>query len=85
MTKPVARRQSGFDYGLRPTSYFDNLYPQTLIVASILREERRKDVEERLALGNSKPLVWGDWITESKLDTIVWVGADAVPKLILLR
>ena len=75
MTKPVARDPSGFDYGFRPDSYFDNLDPGTLIVGSILGEERRKDVQARLASGNFDPLVWGDWLTESKLD-------DSVRKLI---
>jgi hypothetical protein len=68
MTTPVARRPSGFDYGYRPASYFDDLDPNTLIVASILGEERRKDVQQRLASGDFDPLVWGPWITESKLD-----------------
>ena len=68
MTNPVARRPSGFDYGYRPASYFDDLDPNTLIVASILGEERRKDVKERLESGNFNPVVWGEWLTESKLD-----------------
>ncbi|MEI6300394.1 MAG: hypothetical protein WCR74_03045 [Betaproteobacteria bacterium] len=68
MTKPVTRYPSGFDYGYRPASYFENLAPNTIIVASILGEERRKDVEARLVSGDFDPLVWGDWITESQLD-----------------
>jgi len=68
MTKPVTRHPSGFDYGYRPASYFDNLDPNTLVVASILGEERRKDVRERLATGDFDPLIWGPWLTESKLD-----------------
>ena len=66
MTK--SRYPSGFDYGFRPSSSFKDLDPNTLIVASILGEERRKDVLERLKSGNFDPLVWGDWLTESKLD-----------------
>lgn len=68
MTTPVARRPSGFDYGFRPASYFDGLDPKTLIVASILGEERRRDVQQRLASGDFDPLVWGPWLTESQLD-----------------
>jgi hypothetical protein len=68
MTKDVARDPSNFDFGYRPASYFEGLAPQTVIVASILGEERRKDVLERLATGDYDPLVWGEWITESKLD-----------------
>ena len=75
MTKHATRDASGYDYGYRPSSYFGHLDPNTLIVASILGEERRKDVQERLASGNFDPLVWGPWITESKLD-------DATRKLI---
>lgn len=63
MTKAI-----GFNYGYRPTSYFNDLDPQTIIVASILGEERRKDVKERLASGDFDPLVFGEWLTESKLD-----------------
>ena len=40
----------------------------TVVVASILGEERRKDVQARLASGDYDPLVWGDWLTEGKLD-----------------
>lgn len=68
MTRYVTRNPSGFDYGFRPTSYFDNLDTKTVIVASILGEERRKDVLQRLDTGNFDPGVWGEWITESKLD-----------------
>lgn len=70
MTKPVGHIPSDFDYGYRPTSYFDNLNPCTLIVASILGEERRKYVLERFTLGSFDPLVWGEWITASKLDDV---------------
>jgi len=52
MTKPLARRLPGFDYGYRPASYFNHLDPSTLVVASILGEERRKHVQERLASGD---------------------------------
>lgn len=68
MTKYVTRNPSGFDYGFRPTSYFDNLDYKTVIVSSILGEERRKDVLDRLNSGDFDPVIWGDWITESKLD-----------------
>lgn len=68
MTKPLDRHLPGFDYGYRPASYFNRLDPGTLVVASILGEERRKDVQARLASGDYDPLVWGDWLTESKLD-----------------
>lgn len=75
MSKPSARRPSGFDYGFRPASYFDHLDPNTVILASILGEERRRDVEQRLASGDFDPLVWGEWLTESQLD-------DSIRKLI---
>jgi len=68
MIKPVTRNLSRFNFGYRPASYFDKLDPQTVIVASILGEERRKDVLERLQSGNFDPLVWSEWITESRLD-----------------
>lgn len=71
MTKTVVRPPSAIDYGFRPASYFEALDPHTLILASILGEERRKDVAARLASGNFDPLVWGDWLTESKLDDSV--------------
>ena len=66
MTDLITRYPSGFDYAYRPTSYFRNLDPQALVVASILGEERRKDVQMRLAAGGS--LEGEDWLTESKLD-----------------
>ena len=66
MSKSVARYASGIDYKFRPSSYFNNLDPDTLIVASILGEERRKDVQQRLAAGDT--LAGEDWLTESKLD-----------------
>lgn len=68
MRKAVTRNLPGFDYGYRPASYFEDLDPATLVVASILGEERRKDVQARLASGDYDPLVWGEWLTESKLD-----------------
>ena len=40
-----------------------------------LGEERRRDVAERLKSGNFDPKVWGEWLTDSKLD-------DNVRKLI---
>ena len=61
-----ATRPSGFDYSYCPTSYFRNLDPHVLIVSSILGEERRKDVQQRLAAGDT--LEGDDWLTESKLD-----------------
>jgi hypothetical protein len=64
MSNHVTR--SGFDF--RPASYFSDLDPATLVVASILGEERRKDVQGRLASGDFDPLVWGEWLTDSKLD-----------------
>lgn len=89
MTK--AAYPSGFDYGYRPASYFHHLDPSTLVVASILGEERRKDVQERLASGNFDPLVWGDWLTESKLDDSIrqligqahprFMGGEYLPQL----
>jgi hypothetical protein len=68
MTSHIPRYPSGFNYGYRPASYFKDLDPHTLVVASILGEERRKDVEKRLASGTFDPLLCGDWLTESKLD-----------------
>ena len=67
--KKMTNSATGFDY--RPTSYFKDLDPATLIVASILGEERRKDVSDRIASDDFDPLVWGDWITEPKLDDSV--------------
>ena len=68
MSKHVTRFPPGFDYNFRPVSYFHNLDPGALIVGSILGEERRNDVEQRLATGDFDPAVWGEWLTESKLD-----------------
>ncbi|MGP1675526.1 MAG: hypothetical protein ACTS6J_00020 [Burkholderiales bacterium] len=68
MTKPLARHLPGFDFSYRPLSYFEDLEPGTLVVASILEEEWCKDVQARLASGDYDPLVWGEWLTESKLD-----------------
>ena len=66
MTKHVC--QSEFDFGYRPASYFEDLDRNTLIVASIFGEERRKDVQDRLESGDFDPIVWGEWLTETKLD-----------------
>ena len=68
MTKALPRHLPGFDCGYRPASYFNRLDPGTLVLASILGEARRKDVQARLASGDYDPLVWGDWLTEGKLD-----------------
>jgi hypothetical protein len=68
MTKASVRRPAGFDYGFRPTSYFEDLDPTTIVVASILGEERRKDVQARIASSDFDPFVWGEWLTESKLE-----------------
>ena len=68
MTKASARRPAGFDYAFRPASYFKDLDPATVIVSSILGEERRKDVLARLASEDFDPMVWGEWLTESKLE-----------------
>ncbi len=57
-----------FNLDFRPPSYFQDVDPPTLIVASILGEERRKDVKERIAKGTLHPVICGDWLTESKLD-----------------
>ena len=57
-----------FDYDFRPASYFQDLDPETLIVTSILGEERRKDVQRRLASGGVDPELYGEWLTDSKLD-----------------
>jgi len=65
--KVLRRYPSGFDYSFRPASYF-HPDPETLIVASILGEERRKDVKRRLAAGGLDPDLHGDWLTDSKLD-----------------
>jgi hypothetical protein len=66
MTERTTPFPPGFDYSYRPISYFHELDPQALIVASILGEERRKDVQQRLAAGGT--LEGDDWLTESKLD-----------------
>ncbi|MEI8168834.1 MAG: hypothetical protein WCG50_04105 [Rhodoferax sp.] len=66
MTTRIARYPSGLNYAFRPTSYFQDLNPTTLIVSSILGEERRKDVQQRLAAGDS--FAGEDWLTESKLE-----------------
>jgi hypothetical protein len=68
MTTLIDRRPAGFDYNFRPRSYFDDLDPSTVVVASILGEERRRDVERRLRKGDFDPAVWGEWLTDSKLD-----------------
>jgi hypothetical protein len=68
MNTLIGRRPAGFDYNFRPRSYFDDLDPSTLIVASILGEERRRDVEQRLRNGDFDPTVWGEWLTDSQLD-----------------
>jgi hypothetical protein len=82
---------SGLDYQFRPASYFDNLNAATVVLASILGEERRKDVQARLASGDFDPLVWGDWLTDSRLDestrTLIggfhpaFMGGEYLPKL----
>ena len=64
MTERNMRYSSGFDYQYRPTSYFQNV--ETLVVSSILGEERRKDAQKRLAAGET--LDGEDWLTDSKLD-----------------
>jgi hypothetical protein len=68
MSKYVTRFPTGFDYMYRPESYFANLDAETLVVGSILGEERRKDVRRRLASGEADPLVREEWLTESKLE-----------------
>ena len=82
MARQVPRRPAGFDYGYRPAWYFSNLDSKTVVLASILGEERRRDVEERLASGDFDPTVWGEWLTESKLDDdIRTMFGDAHPGL----
>lgn len=66
MSTRAKRLPSGFNYAFRPTSYFRNIDFHTLIVSSILGEERRKDVQARLMSGDADE--YGDWLTESKLD-----------------
>ncbi len=68
MYQHVARFPADFDYDFRPESYFDKVDPQTLTLASILGEERRMDVERRLAAGDLDPMVCGEWLFEPKLD-----------------
>jgi len=60
MTDSTARRPAGFDCAFRPSSYFDDLDPATIIVSSILGQERRKDVLERLASKDFDPRVLGE-------------------------
>lgn len=60
-----------YDYHFRPRSYFKDLDQKTLLLSSINGEQRRLDVERRLATGNFDPLTWGDWLTETCLDTEV--------------
>jgi hypothetical protein len=76
MTETSARRPSGYTYWYRPASYFEDLDPATIIVSSILGEERRKDVQERLVSGDFNDLFWGEWLTDSKLDddTLTIIG-----------
>lgn len=62
------RYPARFDYAFRPASYFQDLSPETLIVTSILGEERRKDVKQRLESGGIDPELYGEWLTDSKLD-----------------
>ena len=64
----VTRFPTGFDYAYRPQSYFQDVDPKALILSSILGEERRKDVQQRLESEDFDPAVWGEWLTESKLD-----------------
>jgi hypothetical protein len=68
MTKHITRYPLGIDYAYRPASYFNDLDPEALIVNSILGEERRKDVQSRLASRDFDPMVWGEWLTDSSLD-----------------
>jgi hypothetical protein len=68
MTVRATRYPKGYDYSQRPKSYFRDLSLETLIVGSILGEERRKDVLQRLRSGGLDPELHGDWLTDSKLD-----------------
>jgi hypothetical protein len=68
MSNHVTRFPTGFDYAYRPQSYFQGIDPKALIVSSILGEERRKDVQRRLESEDFDPAVWGEWLTDSKLD-----------------
>jgi len=91
MTNISATDTPHIDIGFRPLSYFESLDPTTVIVSSILGEERRKDVIERLATGNYDPHVWGEWLTESKLDDSIrqmigqshpkFMGGEYLPSL----
>ena len=62
------RYPARFNYAFRPASYFNDLDAETLIVTSILGEERRKDVQRRLASGGIDLDLHGEWLTDSKLD-----------------
>lgn len=64
----VTRFPTGFDYAYRPQSYFLDVDPKALILSSILGEERRKDVQRRLESEGFDPAIWGEWLTESRLD-----------------
>lgn len=68
MSNHVTRFPTGFDYAYRPQSYFQDVDPKALILSSILGEERRKDVQHRLESEDFDPAVWGEWLTDSKLD-----------------
>jgi len=68
MSNHVTRFPTGFDYAYRPQSYFQDVDPKALILSSILGEERRKDVQQRLESEDFDPAVWGEWLTDSKLD-----------------
>jgi len=68
MSNHVTRFPTGFDYAYRPQSYFQDVDPKALILSSILGEERRRDVQQRLESEDFDPAVWGEWLTESKLD-----------------
>lgn len=68
MSIHVTRFPTGFDYAYRPQSYFQGIDPKALILSSILGEERRKDVQLRLESEDFDPAVWGEWLTDSKLD-----------------
>jgi hypothetical protein len=68
MTDLINRRPAGFDYDFRPASYFEDIDLKTTLLSSISGEQRRRDVEERLASGDFDPQVWGEWLTDSTLD-----------------
>lgn len=66
MRSLASRHPAGFQYDFRPATYFDNLEPNALIVASILGEERRRAVKEAL---QSDPLAHLPLaFTDSQLD-----------------